>query len=287
VSQQLRFGVIGWPLSHTLSPIFQQAALDAMGLDATYMAAATSPDVIEMRLQEAREGNWRGLNVTVPHKIRVAELVDELTPSAKRMGAVNTIDVAGCKLIGDNTDADGFARALTQYGGFDPSGVRAVILGAGGAARAVAWALRDLGVSHLTVANRHPARAETVATAVDGESLATSAFGLSGPELKRAISRATLLVNTTSVGMAGGPAPAGLPVPSSWLKQQLFVCDIVYQPAETPMLTSARNIGCRTQGGLEMLVLQGAASLERWTERRAPLPTMMRAARSALSAPTA
>ncbi len=287
MSNLLRFGVIGWPLGHTLSPVFQQAALDAMGLDATYVAAPTTHEQVEDRLQEARNGEWRGLNVTIPHKVRVAELVDALTPAAERLGAVNTVDVADTELVGDNTDAVGFARALTEHGGFDPGGTRAVLVGAGGAGRAVAWALRDLGVRHLTVANRRTERAESLAVALADQALGLTARSLNDPALERELRDANLLVNATSLGMSGGPGPDELPVPAGWLHDDLFVCDIVYRPAKTSLLAHATSIGCRVLGGLEMLVLQGAASLERWTGRPAPVATMMNAARSALAAPAA
>ncbi len=284
MSGRIRFGVIGWPLGHTLSPVFQQAALDALGIRAAYDAVPTPPEDLEARLGEVRRGEWRGLNVTIPHKLRAAELVDCRTAAAERLGAVNTVDAGGGRLIGDNTDVQGFARALTEHGAFDPAGKRAVLLGAGGAGRAVAWALRDLGVEHLTLANRRRERAHALAAALRGHSIDLTTCGLDDPALRRELRAAALLVNATSLGMAGGPAPLAVPLPVSWLHDNLFVCDIVYRPAETPLLAHARSIGCRVLGGLEMLVLQGAASLERWLGRPAPVPTMMEAARRALAA---
>ncbi|MCY4115051.1 MAG: shikimate dehydrogenase [Chloroflexi bacterium] len=287
MSRDLRFGVIGWPLGHTLSPAFQQAALDALGVPAVYRALPTTPDALESRLFEARRGAWRGLNVTIPHKLRVAELVDSRTAAAERLDAVNTVDARDGRLIGDNTDVEGFARALTEHGSFDPSGARAVLVGAGGAGRAVAWALADLGVAHLTLANRRRDRADALAAALGGQPLGVTSSGLDDPALERELRTAALLVNATSLGMAGGPDPLAAPLPLSWLHDELFVCDIVYRPAETPLLAHARSIGCRVLGGLEMLVLQGAASLERWLGRPAPVGTMMEAARHALAAPGA
>ena len=284
MSRDLRFGVIGWPLGHTLSPAFQQAALDALGVSAVYRAVPTPPEDVEARVREARRGEWRGLNVTIPHKLRVAELVDRRTSAAERLAAVNTVDARDGKLIGDNTDVEGFARALTEHGDFDPSGRRAVLLGAGGAGRAVAWALADLGVEQLTLANRRLERAEALAESLEGQPLGIASRGLDDPALQRELRDAELLVNATSLGMAGGPDPLATPLPPAWLHDGLFVCDIVYRPAETPLLAHARSIGCRVLGGLEMLVLQGAASLERWLGRPAPVGTMMDAARHALAA---
>ena len=285
MNQPLRFGVIGWPLGHTLSPAFQQAALDALGVSAVYRALPTPPEDVETRLREARRGEWRGLNVTIPHKLRVAELVDCRTPAAERLAAVNTVDARDGRLIGDNTDVEGFSRALTEHGHFDPAGGRAVLVGAGGAGRAVAWALADLGVEHLTLANRRRERADALASALAGQPIAVTSCGLDDPALHGELRAAALLVNATSLGMAGGPDPLATPLPRSWLHDSLFVCDIVYRPAETPLLAHARSIGCRVLGGLEMLVLQGAASLERWLGRPAPVDTMMEAARNALAAP--
>ena len=185
MSGRIRFGVIGWPLGHTLSPVFQQAALDALGISAAYDAVPTPPDDLEARLNAARRGEWRGLNVTIPHKVRVAELVDRRTPAAERLGAVNTVDAAAGRLVGDNTDVLGFTRALTEHGAFDPAGKRAVLLGAGGAGRAVAWALCDLGVEHLTLANRRPERAEALAAALRGQPLGVTPCGLEDPLLRR------------------------------------------------------------------------------------------------------
>ncbi len=287
MTRDLRFGVIGWPLGHTLSPAFQQAALDALGVSAVYRALPTPPEDVETRLREARCGEWRGLNVTIPHKLRVAELVDCRTPAAERLAAVNTVDARDGRLIGDNTDVEGFSRALTEHGHFDPSGRRAVLVGAGGAGRAVAWALADLGVEHLTLANRRRERADALAAALAGQPIAVTSCGLDDPALHGELRAAALLVNATSLGMAGGPDPLAAPLPRSWLHDSLFVCDIVYRPAETPLLAQARSIGCRVLGGLEMLVLQGAASLERWLGRPAPVGTMMEAARNALAAPGA
>ena len=284
MSRHLRFGVIGWPLGHTLSPAFQQAALDALGVSAVYEALPTPPEDLEARLGEARRGEWRGLNVTIPHKLRVAELVNSRTPAAERLEAVNTVDARDGRLIGDNTDVEGFARALTEHGGFDPRGQHAVLVGAGGAGRAVAWALADLGVERLTLANRRRDRADALATALTGQPITVTSCGLDDPSLRHELRGAALLVNATSLGMAGGPDPQATSLPPAWLHDGLFVCDIVYRPAETPLLAQARATGCRVLGGLEMLVLQGAASLERWLGRPAPVGTMMEAARHALSA---
>ncbi|MBM4436400.1 MAG: shikimate dehydrogenase [Actinobacteria bacterium] len=280
----MRYAVIGWPLGHTVSPALHQAAFDALGLEAAYLAAPTPPEQLAQRLRELREGQWRGLNVTIPHKVVVAGLLDVRTQTAERLGAVNTISAAGARLTGDNTDAEGFLRALNEHGGFDPRGQRAVALGAGGAGRAVAWALAEAGVAHLTIANRSATRAVELARALTlARGAPVEPRALDDPALRRDLAEAHLLVNATSAGMAGGPAPDAVPVPPGWLHAGLLVYDLVYRPARTPLLAAAAQAGCRTLGGVEMLVYQGAASFARWTGRVAPVAVMMQAARQALA----
>ena len=279
------YAVIGWPLGHTLSPVMHQAALDELGLDATYTALPTPPGAEPDRFQDVRTGALAGLNVTIPHKLAAFRAMDRLTPAAQRTGAVNTVIRDGSNLLGDNTDPYGFIEALRQFGGFDPAGSSAVVLGAGGAARAAVLALLDSGASRIIVANRTPARAHELAKNLeppDGPPI--DAYALTDSRLPLLMPHAQLLVNTTSVGMDGGPAPAESPVPPDWLHPNLFVYDIVYRPAVTPLLAAAQQIGASTLGGLEMLVMQGAASLQQWTGRPAPARTMLTAARTALHA---
>ena len=279
------YAVIGWPLGHTLSPVMHQAALDELGLEATYTALPTPPGSENDRFKDVRDGRLAGINVTIPHKLAAFRAMDRLTPAAERTGAVNTVIRDDGRLLGDNTDPYGFAEALRRFGHFDASGTTVVVLGAGGAARAAVLALFDSGAHRIALANRTPARAHELVKDIDppaGASL--HAYGLTDGRLRRDLADAQLLVNTTSVGMAGGPAPAASPAPPEWLHPNLFVYDIVYRPALTPLLAAAQTCGARTLGGLEMLVMQGAASLEQWTGRPAPARTMLAAARAALDA---
>ena len=279
------YAVIGWPLGHTLSPVMHQAALDELGLDATYTALPTPPGTENDRFNDVRTGTLAGLNVTIPHKLAAFRAVDRRSPAAERTGAVNTVIRDGPRLLGDNTDPYGFIQALRQFGGFDPAGASVVVVGAGGAARAAVLALSDSGASRILVANRTEARAHELANdlqASDGVPIHSCA--LTDTRLPQSLSAAQLLVNTTSVGMSGGPAPAASPVPADSLHPNLFVYDIVYRPAVTPLLAAAQRCGAPTLGGLEMLVMQGAASLQQWTGRPAPARTMLTAARTALEA---
>ncbi|MDE2918862.1 MAG: shikimate dehydrogenase, partial [Chloroflexota bacterium] len=256
------YAVIGWPLGHTLSPVMHQAALDELGLDATYTALPTPPGTENDRFNDVRTGTLAGLNVTIPHKLAAFRAVDRRSPAAERTGAVNTVIRDGPRLLGDNTDPYGFIQALRQFGGFDPAGASVVVVGAGGAARAAVLALSDSGASRILVANRTEARAHELANdlqASDGVPIHSCA--LTDTRLPQSLSAAQLLVNTTSVGMSGGPAPAASPVPADSLHPNLFVYDIVYRPAVTPLLAAAQRCGAPTLGGLEMLVMQGAASL--------------------------
>ena len=279
------YAVIGWPLGHTLSPVMHQAALDEMGLEATYTALPTPPGSEGDRFEDVRTGKLAGLNVTIPHKLAAFRAMDRLTFAAERTGAVNTVIRDGAHLVGDNTDPYGFAEALRRFGEFDADRAAVVVLGAGGASRAVVHALLDSGARRVAVANRTATRGHELIRDIqppDGTPLV--AYGLTDGRLHRDLAAAQLLVNTTSVGMAGGPAPDESPVSPEWLHDSLFVFDIVYRPALTPLLDAAQRCGARTLGGLEMLVMQGAASLEQWTGRPAPARTMLAAARAALDA---
>ena len=275
--------VIGYPLAHSISPLFQQPAFDHLGLSVRYVARETPPEELPAFLTELRGPRWLGVNVTVPHKEAVAAAVDDLSTEARLIGAVNTVRKEGDRLIGHNTDAAGFLRGLTAAA-CDPRGVAALILGAGGAARAVAVALLQAGARHVTVANRTVSRAErlvaTLAASFDAARLAA------GPLQAEALRDAGLVVNTTTVGMAHGPDAAASLLADSLLASLppgALVYELVYNPAETPLLQAARTQGYRTQGGLPMLIYQGAASFELWTGRTAPVELMMAHGRQAMA----
>lgn len=279
----LHYGLIGWPLGHTLSPTIQQAALDKLELDATYEAVPTPPGDLADRIRELRDGAWAGLNVTIPHKTDTARMADRLTPTADRLGATNTLYTESGLLVGDNTDSGGLLDALRVYGGFAPHGAAALVLGAGGAARAAAFALAGAGAVRIAVANRTVERARELASRIlDVTGVATHGHALSAAELGASLDSADLLVNTTSVGMDGGPAPSESPIPPELLRPNLFVYDIVYRPARTRLLADAENAGCQTLGGLEMLVFQAAESLRRWTGQDPPIDVMLQAGHAAL-----
>lgn len=274
-------GLIGYPLKHSISPAFQQAAFDHCGLAARYEAWETAPAEVPAAIARLRGEDYLGLNVTVPHKQAVLPLLDEVDPLAQRIGAVNTIVKRGGRLIGHNTDADGFLRGLRVDGGFDPGGRRAVLLGAGGAARAVAFALLGAGASHLWLVNRNEERA--AALAGDLGEARVSVAPLRASHLAPLLSQADLLVNCTTVGMAHAPGAGQSVLPAELLAPHLVVYDLVYTPEETPLLAAARRAGARAIGGLPMLVYQGAAAFTLWFARPAPVEVMFAAARQALA----
>jgi shikimate dehydrogenase len=273
-------GLIGHPVGHSISPVFQQAGFDALGLDIRYEAWETAGEALAGRVASLREDERIGANVTVPYKEAVLELLDVLTEEALRTGAVNTIARGdGGRLVGHNTDIAGFDEALRRDGGFDPSGARVCVLGAGGAARAAIVALVDGGAAEIALWNRTPERAHALAGALDRRD---GRLRVVGDDVGEAAAEAGLIVNCTTLGMAGG-AGAGLsPLLEPEIPTGAFVFDIVANPAETPLMAAARSRGCATLGGLSMLVRQGARAFTLWTGREAPLEVMFAAARRAM-----
>ncbi|MFQ5861283.1 MAG: shikimate dehydrogenase family protein, partial [Dehalococcoidia bacterium] len=207
----------------------------------------------------------------------------EVDPWARAGGAVNTIVNQQGRLLGYNTDSEGFLRALREDGGLEPRGVRVLLLGAGGAARGVALALAAEGVASMTIANRTASRAEALAEQVRSRLPSVEAVNWTGPDMTRATQNADLIVNCTSLGMRHGPGEGTSPLSASQIPSGCLVYDLVYNPSKTPLLWEARRAGARTLGGLPMLVYQGAASFRLWTGREAPVGVMMQAALRAMS----
>ncbi len=267
-------GVMGWPVAHSLSPAMHNAAFQALGLDWAYIPLAVPPDKLVAAVAGAAALGLAGVNVTIPHKQAVMDLVDEMTPAARAIGAVNTLRFNG-RISGDNTDWTGFLNALRDVG-HDPTGQRAVILGAGGAARSIVYALASVHAS-VAVYNRSVGRAEEIVDGLnqvfpDGQLEAYPLDSLA-QELDR---YPQLIVNTTSLGMAprteGTPWPAGLPIPA-----YATVYDLVYNPLATRFLKSAKAAGARAVDGLGMLVHQGAQAFTLWTGVEPPTDVMYKA----------
>jgi len=273
------FGVMGWPVEHSLSPVMHNAAFEALGIHAVYVPFPVKPEDLGKATMSLRALNVSGVNVTVPHKGAVTEFLDEIDTTAKRIGAVNTIVQKNRKLYGYNTDGPGFMLSLRKDGHFDPAGKKAVVLGSGGAAGAVAMALAEAGVRRLVIANRDKNRAEVLAKRVikhyERETLPVALD--ESRALYWLIRESDILVNATSVGLAGNDR---LTLNPNCLHNKLFVFDLVYR--ETALLKSAKRRGLKTLDGLGMLVSQGARSFEIFTGKRAPFRVMRTAAEQAL-----
>jgi shikimate dehydrogenase len=272
-------GLIGWPVEHSLSPAMQNAAFAACGLDWRYELWPTPIETLAERVAGLRQAGVAGANVTVPHKTAVLPLLDKVQPGAAAVGAVNTIVHDGLALIGYNTDLAGFRQALAEAGGVAPGG-RAVVLGAGGAARAACAALQQQGIPVLVLARRMDA-AHQLADDL-GAHGPIGGGPLAAATLRLVLRDAALLVNATSVGMwptvDESPLPPGVALPPG-----LLVYDLVYRPRPTRLLAEAAAAGCRTLDGLGMLLHQGAAAFTLWTGQPAPLAVMRAALERAMS----
>jgi shikimate dehydrogenase len=258
-----RLGVLGWPVSHSRSPAMHNAALATLGLrDWHYQRLPVPPEVFEETVRALPRAGFVGANVTIPHKEAALALADEATTAARAIGAANTLTFTPDGLIhAANTDAPGLLAALPS----SPAGAVALVLGAGGSARAVAYALREAGASRVAVWNRTPERAAQLAADLGVEAV------------DRPID-ADLLVNCTSVGLTDGSFKA-LPVAADSLGKYATVADLVYRAGGTGLVEEARRRGCTVVDGLEILVRQGALSFEAWTGREAPVDAMRDAAR--------
>jgi shikimate dehydrogenase len=268
-------GVIGSPITHSLSPALHNAAFAALDLDWCCLAF----DVPEGDAARALGGmaalGIRGLSVTMPHKTAVAMLVDDATPEAVALGAVNcVIRQPDGRLLGHNTDGAGFLDSLRLDAGIDPRGMHVVVVGAGGAARAVVHALGAAGAASVAVINRNAERAARAAALADGRGRVGSLADVDG---------AGLIVNATPVGM--GESATESPLPADVVHAGHVVVDLVYHPADTALLKAARAAGAITLGGLGMLVHQAAHAFTRWTGLDAPVEAMGAAARAHLGAP--
>jgi shikimate dehydrogenase len=277
-------GVIGYPLKETLSPAFQQAAFDHLGLDVRYEAWPTPEDKLAETVQGLRAPDRLGANVTIPHKEAVVPLLDEVDEVSRRVGAVNTIVNRDGRLHGHNTDVGGFMRALREDGAFDPAGARVLVAGAGGAARAVAIALIEAGAGSVTFINPPYPLAAKLVEDLTPHAGRTTLHAL--PDVYASWMAAAmgcrLLINCTPVGMAGTKEEKESPVPGEVIPAGALVFDLVYRPMKTPLMAAAEKRGARVLGGLAMLIYQGAESFRLWTGVEAPLDVMLKAGRAAL-----
>lgn len=266
--QPLVAGVIGWPVQHSRSPDIYHAAAKHLGLDLTFGRFPVVPGDARAALDAVRSLHLRGLSVTTPHKADVCALVDERTNVAERLGAVNCVVNNDGTLLGLNTDGEGFLIGLQHELDFTLAGRSVVVVGAGGAARAIGLACSEAGAGSIGILNRSRERAESAVSAIGGSALVVS---------NDAIGDADLVVNATTVGMAGTSGEGEMPFDPECTLSAACIADIVYNPIETPLLQAARHHGRRTSGGLAMLAGQAAAQFTAWTGAAAPLDVMLSA----------
>ena len=260
------YGVIGNPVGHSLSPIMHNAAFSELGIDGLY--AAFQVQDLKAAISGIRGLGIKGASVTIPHKVTVMPLLDECDRLSKKIGAVNTIVNRNERLLGYNTDCLGAVKVLEEQS--DVPGRRVLILGAGGAARAIAWGISERK-GHVIIANRTPDKARELAETLKADYC---------PIDQVTDMEWDILINTTPVGMA--PNDDAMPVPQGAILPGRTVMDIVYNPVETLLLKTAREKKCRIVNGVRMFVYQGAMQFELWTGRKAPVDVMEKAVRSAL-----
>ena len=255
-------GIIGWPVAHSLSPAMHNAAFTALGLDWVYVAYPVAPQRLAGAVQGLADAGVAGLNVTIPHKQAVIACCSAVSPAVAAIGAANTLIADGNGgWRADNTDAPGFLRAVDEAAPIEVGGRRVLIIGAGGAARAVAFALRGRG-AEILVANRTPARAAELGTPV----------AFTPGALDEAAAASVMVVNGTSLGLHGDAVPVELPL--DVLGPGHVVVDVVYRPGGTPWLDAAAARGARVVDGLGMLLHQGAAAFAEWTGTEPPTDVM-------------
>ncbi len=265
------FALIGDPIECSLSPAMHNAAFNALGLDCAYIALRVPSEMLADAVEGIRAIRLAGFNVTHPHKVSIINLLDKLDRSAEMAGAVNTVKNDGGKLVGFNTDGDGAVRALESKVG-KLSGKKILLLGAGGAARAIAFSLAQAGAK-LTIANRTASKAKGLVAAIDKKLGAKAVHVvLKKNILVDEIRRSNILINATSTGMY--PDVDRTLVTADMMHRGLIVNDIVYEPLQTRLLREAKKAGARTVDGLGMLVHQGAIAFEIWTGKRAPVKVM-------------
>jgi shikimate dehydrogenase len=257
-----------------------EAAFRRLGIDANYIVLESVPAAFKKVMSQPSKLSLSGFNVTVPYKEAVMKSLDSVRPEARAIGAVNTVFKQGKQWVGANTDMEGFVRALTKEGRFRPFGKKAVILGAGGAARAVVYGLSREGIQKILIADCLPQKARKI---VDNmrklfKRVDYHAAAAGTPEVKEALQKADVIINATPIGLKPQDPEV---VPEGWIPQggakKVFFMDLIYNPAETPFLKAAKKKGHRTLNGLEMLLYQGARALELWTGRKAPADVMRRA----------
>ncbi len=274
----LLLGVMGDPIAHSKSPAMHNIALEAAGLPGMYVPLHVKPGHLAEAVTGTRALGFSGFNVTIPHKVAIMELLDELDESAIQCGAVNTVVIRDGRMKGYNTDGIGYVRSLKEEVG-ELSGKRVTVLGAGGAARGIIYALLKEQVAAVTVVNRTASKADELLNILqNGKTTMKSA---TFEQLQACLAETDILINTTSVGMH--PDLDASPVDASWIPEGTIVSDLIYNPLETRLLREAKARGCTVVGGLGMFIYQGAYAFEYWTGVDAPVSLMRSAVLEALN----
>lgn len=270
--QALLLGVMGDPIKHSKSPIMHSAALRETGLEGSYVPLHIVPDQLEEAISAIRTLGFRGVNVTVPHKVKVMEFLDEVDEGAKAIGAVNTIVNDNGRLIGYNTDGIGYLRSLKEEAVSEIKGRRIVVIGAGGAARGIIHALLAERPESVVIANRTVGSAERLCAEWNnlGQLIACGIH-----EVDSHLASSDIIINTTSVGMS--PNIDEVPISPELLPEGAVVSDLIYNPLRTKLLQEAEQRGCRIHSGLGMFIYQGAYAFEYWTGQPAPIAAMRQA----------
>ncbi|MCK8488070.1 shikimate dehydrogenase [Paenibacillus sp. MBLB2552] len=267
--QPLLLGVIGDPIQHSKSPVMHTAALEACGLAGAYLPFHVKGNRLEEAIRGIRALGFRGINVTVPHKVEVMNYLDRIDEGARLIGAVNTIVNDDGVLTGYNTDGIGFIRSLKEEAAPDLRGKRVLVLGSGGAARGIVYALLQEGPGLVTIANRTTEKARELANEWAHLGRLT---GCGMEELDAILAEVDLIINTTSVGMH--PHVGDCPLDSRQIPEGIVVSDLIYNPLKTELLQQAEVRGCTIHSGLGMFIYQGAYAFEHWTGRSAPVEAM-------------
>lgn len=272
--------LFGQPVAENPTVVMQEAAFQARGLNWRYLNIEISPEDLADAMRGVRVFGVRGMNLTIPHKIAVMQYLDEISPSAQIIGAVNTVKREGDKLIGENTDGKGFLMGIREDAGMDPAGQRVVMLGAGGAARAIGTELLLAGTQKLTVVNRSVGRGEELVQRLRAQTGGEVDF-VAWDGTYAVAGDVDLFVNATSIGLY--PDVDAMPdVDLSAARAGMLVCDVIPNPPHTPLLRAAEARGLPTLDGLAMLVYQGMIGFEFWTGQPAPQPVMTDALKAAL-----
>jgi len=265
-------GLLGYPVAHSFSPEMHNRAFEKLRLNWAYLPFEVNPKYLAQAVEGVRSLNIVGVNVTVPHKERVIEFLDEVTRTAKAIGAVNIIMNDNGKLIGHNTDGVGFIKSLEECG-FSATDKKVVVLGSGGAAKAVCVQLAIEGIADITIVNRNIKKANNLAKFMSDFKVNVSIVNWDQKDLIRdKMQKSDLIVQATSIGMH--PDNALPPIPDGCFRERQMVCDLVYNPVETKFLQKAKHSGAIIVNGLGMLLYQGAAAFEMWTGKKAPIDVM-------------